>query len=116
MNPSLNINRDNHKSVSEIKHIPNDLKTSSENGGGYEMDTDAPFSWIEINDTGTRLDVISENDEESEPIYPLLWSFPFYEKNYDTIFYSLNILWILFYTNFNFMIIKKEVVTCLLLK
>ena len=89
MNPSLNINRDNNKAVSEIIHIPKDLETSSENGGGYEMDTNAPFSWIEINETGTRLDILSNNDDESDVI-TLEWNFPYYENNYDRIYVSSN--------------------------
>ncbi|MFX1443374.1 MAG: hypothetical protein ACFFHV_08175, partial [Promethearchaeota archaeon] len=54
------------------------------------MDSDALFSWIEINQTGTRLNDISNGDDESEPISFSSWSFPFYEKDYSTIYVSSN--------------------------
>ena len=60
------------------------LKTSSESGGGYIMNTFAEYSWIEINETGTVMAMISDSAWYIESI-SFDWSFRFYETDYDSI-------------------------------
>ncbi len=68
------------------------LKCSTESGGGYIMNTNAHYLWIEINETGTRLDTISEGDDEEETISFLGqgWNFTFFETNYSSVQISSN--------------------------
>ncbi len=92
----------NFKLQNEIKAISLDtendinfnenLKKSDENGGGYEMNTNAPYSWIEIQSTGTHMSTISNEDDDYESISLISqgWSFTFYETSYDTLYVSSN--------------------------
>ena len=58
------------------------LNTSSESGGGYIMNTFAEYSWIEINETGVVMSMISDSDWYIESISFDSWSFTFYETDY----------------------------------
>ncbi|MFX1323223.1 MAG: hypothetical protein ACFFAQ_16440 [Promethearchaeota archaeon] len=75
----------------ENKDINEELKISTESGGGYLMNTDATYSWIEIQSTGNLM-TISDEDDESEGISFIAngWTFPFYETLYDAIVVSSN--------------------------
>lgn len=71
------------------------LEISTENsGGGYIVNTNALYSWIEINATGTNMTIISEADDKYEAIsFPpgsLGWNFTFYNKKYSKIYVSSN--------------------------
>ncbi len=68
------------------------LKLSDENGGGYEMNTNGFYSWIEIQGTGTHMSTISNADDNYESISLISqgWSFTFYETSYDTLYVSSN--------------------------
>ena len=69
-----------------------DLKasdTEEESGGGYIMDTDAIYAWIEINESGNLMSTISSEDDDYEEI-PISWSFTFYETSYDSVYVSTN--------------------------
>ncbi len=71
---------------------PNEaLNISTESGGGYLMNTDATYSWIEIQTTGNLM-TISNSDDHSEEISFISngWAFTFYETVYDTIEVSSN--------------------------
>jgi len=41
----------------------NFLRTSSSNGGGYIMNYNAFYSWIEISTSGTLMNISNENDD-----------------------------------------------------
>ncbi len=68
-----------------------ELNISTESGGGYLMNTDATYSWIEIQTTGNPM-TISNFDDHSEEISFISngWTFTFYETVYDTIEVSTN--------------------------
>lgn len=77
----------------EFTHIlPINEPKISANGDGYIMNPNAEYSWNEINETGTRLNVISEEDDEYESISFMGqgWNFTFYKNNYSEIFVSTN--------------------------
>ena len=63
----------------------------SKSGGGYIMDTEAPYSWIEISGSN-YLTTASEADDDFSSIDISLdgWSFEFYETKYDTVYVSSN--------------------------
>jgi len=67
------------------------IKAATESGGGYIMDTNAAYSWIEISGTGTWM-AISNSDDNAETISFLGagWNFTFYEINYSSITVSSN--------------------------
>lgn len=79
--------------ITDIENIGSneDLKISMESSGGYFMNTDASYSWIEIQTTGNLM-MISRLDDYSEEISFIAngWTFPFYETLYDTIEVSSN--------------------------
>ena len=79
--------------ITDIENgVPNeDLNISTESGGGYFMNTDATYSWIEIQSTGNLM-MISSFDDYSEEISFISngWTFTFYETVYDTIEVSSN--------------------------
>lgn len=64
------------------------LKTSSESGGGYIMNTFAEYTWIEINETGVVMSMISNSDWYVESISFDSWNFRFYETDYNSIHVS----------------------------
>lgn len=64
----------------------NNLKTSSESGGGYIMNTSSQYSWIEISETGVVMPIISDSAWDIEIITFDSWSFSFYETVYDSIY------------------------------
>lgn len=66
------------------KQHPEEIKSASESGGGYIMNTYATYSWIEIKSTGTLMASISNHDYASQLI-TLLWNVTFYETNYTTL-------------------------------
>ena len=61
-----------------------ELRTSTASGGGYIMDPDASYNWFEISSTGTKLNGISESDNNYE-IIPLPWNFTFYDQEFEQI-------------------------------
>ena len=69
----------------------NDIKASA-NGDGYIMNTDAHYSWEEINVTGINMTSISNEDDDYDSISFLGqgWNFTFYETNYSKIYVSTN--------------------------
>ncbi len=74
---TLSLNQNNTKNLA----IP---KCSNENGGGYTMETSAPFAWIEISGSGTRLDDISDTDSEYQTVnFTQGWNFTLYGTEYD---------------------------------
>ncbi len=79
--------------ITDIENIGSneDLNISTESGGGYFMNTDASYSWIEIQTTGNLM-MISTFDDYSEEISFIAngWTFTFYETFYDTIEVSSN--------------------------
>ncbi len=69
------------------------LKFSTESGGGYVMNPNAEYSWIEISSSGINMTEISNKDDD----YQVLdifgvdgWNFTFYETNYSKIYVSTN--------------------------
>ena len=64
------------------------LNTSSESGGGYIMNTAAEYSWIEINETGVVMSMISDYAWDVESIAFDSWNFRFYGTDYDSIHVS----------------------------
>lgn len=66
-----------------------ELRTSTASGGGYIMDPDASYNWFEISSTGTKLNGISESDNNYE-IIPLPWNFTFYDQEFEQIYVSSN--------------------------
>ena len=62
------------------------LKTSSESGGGYIMNTSPEYSWIEISETGVVMSMISNSAWDIEIITFDSWSFSFYETAYNSIY------------------------------
>ncbi len=69
------------------------LKASAVNGGGYIMNTNADYSWIEISSIGTNMTQISDEDDEYQEIDMFGldgWNFTFYETNYSKIYVSSN--------------------------
>jgi len=67
------------------------LKLSTESGGGYIMDTNAAYSWIEINETGIPMGLDDISDYGSIKILEDGgWNFTFYETNYSKIYVSTN--------------------------
>ncbi|TFG24815.1 MAG: hypothetical protein EU532_12260, partial [Promethearchaeota archaeon] len=61
-----------------------EIKTSSENGGGYSITYNAGYSWIEINETGTNLTYLSGADNGYQAInFTEGWNFTFYGTEYD---------------------------------
>ena len=66
-----------------------DLRTSSSNGGGYIMNYNAAYSWIEISTSGTLMNISNENDAY-EAISFSSWNFSYFETQYDTIYVSTN--------------------------
>ncbi|MFX1446102.1 MAG: hypothetical protein ACFFHV_22050, partial [Promethearchaeota archaeon] len=87
--PSDDIDETNEATLLNV-----DLKASDteESGGGYIMDVDAIYAWIEINTTGTNMTEISSEDDDYQEISISSngWSFPFYETSYDSVFVSTN--------------------------
>ena len=87
---SSNYIDENHETTS----LKGDLRASenAESGGGYIMDTDATYAWIEIQGTGTLMSTISSEGDDSEeiPISTQGWSFTFYETSYDSVYVSTN--------------------------
>lgn len=79
--------------IADIENIGSneDLNISTESGGGYLMNTDATYSWIEIQTTGNLM-MISTFDDYSEEISFIGngWTFPFYETVYESIEVSSN--------------------------
>ncbi|MFW9784454.1 MAG: hypothetical protein ACFFFB_19395, partial [Candidatus Heimdallarchaeota archaeon] len=67
------------------------LRTSSSSGGGYLMNHNASYSWVEISASGTLMNISNEDDDyyaisfNSEG-----WNFTYYETQYDTIYVSTN--------------------------
>ena len=53
------------------------LKMSSESGGGYIMNTFAEYSWIEISETGVVMSMISDSSWYIESISFNSWNFSF---------------------------------------
>ncbi|MBN1214063.1 MAG: hypothetical protein JXA99_01350 [Candidatus Lokiarchaeota archaeon] len=71
---------------SEKNDSENILRISTDSGGGYIMNTDASYSWIEINETGILMDEISDVDStEFESIEFSTWNFTFYNMIYDRL-------------------------------
>ncbi len=66
--------------------ISEDLKTSSINGGGYIIDTNAAYSWVDITGTGTNLTYLSEADKGYQTINFTTWNFTYYGTEYDKIY------------------------------
>jgi hypothetical protein len=62
------------------------LKTSSESGGGYIMNTSPEYSWIEISETGVVMPIISDSAWDIEMITFDSWNFSFYETAYNSIY------------------------------
>lgn len=75
----------------ETESLNEELNISTESGAGYLMNTDATYSWIEIQSTGNLM-MISSSDDNSEEISFISngWTFSFYETAYDTIEVSSN--------------------------
>lgn len=68
-----------------------DLKISTESGGGYIMDTNASYSWIELTSIGIKMSISDSDDNYEEISFSEKgWSFTFYETEYDKIFVSSN--------------------------
>ncbi|MFW9829067.1 MAG: hypothetical protein ACFFEY_15935 [Candidatus Thorarchaeota archaeon] len=68
-----------------------DLRASSYNGGGYIMNYNAVYSWIEISTSGTLMNISNENDSyEAISFSSEGWNFTYYEKQYNTIYVSTN--------------------------
>ncbi len=66
-----------------------ELEPSSESGGGYTMNTETSYSWVEISSTGAIMTDISDADEEYQTIVFPTWKFNFYGREYDKIHVSL---------------------------
>ncbi len=66
------------------------LKISDDSGGGYDMDTSATYSWIDISGSGTLMSMISSSDDDYETIDFLTWNFTFYENEYYNVSVSSN--------------------------
>jgi len=67
------------------------LKTSSSNGGGYIMNYNAAYSWIEISPSGTLMNISNENDAYAAISFTSEgWNFTYYETQYNTIYVSSN--------------------------
>ena len=69
--------------------VKSDPKRSTENGGGYIMNTDASYNWIEIASPVNNLTQISEEQDASQTI-SLPWNFTFYGMDYDEVHVSSN--------------------------
>ena len=67
------------------------LGTSSSSGGGYLMNHNASYSWIEISTSGTLMNISSDNDDYNAISFiGEGWNFTYYEKQYNTIYVSSN--------------------------
>ncbi|MHA2398879.1 MAG: hypothetical protein ACXADU_08310 [Promethearchaeota archaeon] len=67
------------------------LRPSSSNGGGYLLNHNASYSWIEISTSGTLMNISSENDDyDAISFISEGWNFTYYEKQYNTIYVSTN--------------------------
>ncbi|MFX1443008.1 MAG: hypothetical protein ACFFHV_06300 [Promethearchaeota archaeon] len=75
---------------SSSNNLTESLKSADKSGGGYIMDTDADFSWIEINITGTNMTAISDEDDAHDSISFTVWDFEYYGITYNEIFVSTN--------------------------
>ena len=80
-------------------------KTSDLNGGGYIMDTDATYSWIDITGTGTNT-TLSDTYSGSETINFPTWNFTFYETNYSKLHVSDICGWTHLYFSFTAVLVK----------
>ena len=67
-----------------------DIEISTESGGGYIMNIDTPYSWVEISKTGMHLEISNSNDDYEEISFIGGWNFTFYGTEYDKIFVSTN--------------------------
>ncbi|MFX1276075.1 MAG: PKD domain-containing protein [Promethearchaeota archaeon] len=63
------------------------LGNADASGGGYTMDTEAVYSWIDISTTGTPILIMST---ETISFSEGGWTFAFYETEYDTIYVNTN--------------------------
>lgn len=79
---------DNSSNVSRDNFVDNlvNLESSSESGGGYIMNTSALYEWIEINETGVVMSMISDSAGHFETINFDSWSFSFYETLYNKLY------------------------------
>jgi hypothetical protein len=79
--------------VQEDQDIGGSLKTSAWNPGfNYTMIEDFPYSWIEINETGTEF-IFSVDDDDGHNYTSFAdngWSFTFYGTEYDWLNVSTN--------------------------
>ncbi|MFX0049434.1 MAG: hypothetical protein ACFE8G_14940, partial [Candidatus Hermodarchaeota archaeon] len=65
--------------------------TSSSNGGGYIMNYNAFYSWIEISTSGTLMNISNENDDYDAISFSSEgWNFTYYGAQYNTIYVSTN--------------------------
>jgi hypothetical protein len=76
-----------HKSyVSDQNLEASDLNVSTSSGGGYTMDTNADYNWIEIADPSTKMEDLSSGDYYTDYIYfDQGWQFPFYNRLFSNI-------------------------------
>ncbi|MFX1258635.1 MAG: hypothetical protein ACFFAN_12300 [Promethearchaeota archaeon] len=89
---SGDINVPNTTQESKRRGSVEEIKTSTESGGGYTMDTGASYSWEEISTTGNLMEDISDEDDDYEQILfsEAGWNFTYYETEYNTIYVSSN--------------------------
>ena len=67
------------------------LRTSSSNGGGYIMNYNAFYSWIEISTSGTLMNISNENDDyDAISFNGEGWNFTYYGAQYNTVYVSTN--------------------------
>lgn len=57
---------------------------------GYEWDDSLPYNWIPISGSSTEVIFPNNNDDDVSNPISLGFSFPFYEKNYSSIYISTN--------------------------
>jgi len=85
---SPQIINDNFSSSKTQNNIPSEnMGISSVNGGGYNITTNAPYSWIDITETGINLTYLSEADKGYQTInFTENWNFTYYGTEYDKIY------------------------------
>ena len=66
-------------------------KSSNPEGGGYIMNYNASYSWIEISTSGTLMNISNKNDGYDAIHFNTEgWNFTYYETEYNTIYISSN--------------------------
>ena len=84
----FNYNSQNSFNENEEIHV---LRNASTSGGGYIMNSETSFSWIDISLSGISLAISNEtNTYESISFSGQGWNFSFYETEYDSIYVSTN--------------------------